>query len=74
MQEVARTARHKLAYDELAGLVRKNVIRKHDVRLNRLYFVTPGFIPRTSSGKIKRVALAHSLRTRAEQTGIVAAC
>jgi acyl-CoA synthetase (AMP-forming)/AMP-acid ligase II len=75
VQEVARTARHKLDYDELAGLVRKNVIRKHDVRLNRLYFVTPGFIPRTSSGKIKRVALAYSLQTRAaEQTGIMAAC
>jgi acyl-CoA synthetase (AMP-forming)/AMP-acid ligase II len=75
VQEVARAARHKLPYDEIAGLVRKNVIRNHDVRLNRLYFVTPGFIPRTSSGKIKRVALANSLQIQAiEQTGIVATC
>jgi acyl-CoA synthetase (AMP-forming)/AMP-acid ligase II len=75
IQEVARTARHKLPYEEIAGLVRKNVIRQHDVRLNRLYFVTPGFIPRTSSGKIKRVALAHSLQIQAlEQSAIVATC
>jgi acyl-CoA synthetase (AMP-forming)/AMP-acid ligase II len=75
VQEIARTARHKLVYEELAGVVRKNVIRNHDIRLNRLYFVTPGFIPRTSSGKIKRVALAHSLLIpNFEQTGIVATC
>ena len=75
VQEVARAARHNLPYEELAGVVRKNVIRRHDIRLNRLYFVTPGFIPRTSSGKIKRVALANSLQVNTvEQTGIVAAC
>jgi acyl-CoA synthetase (AMP-forming)/AMP-acid ligase II len=75
VQEVARTARHKLAYDELAGVVRKNVIRIHDVRLSRLYFVNPGFIPRTTSGKIRRVALASSLLAETdEQTGIVAIC
>jgi acyl-CoA synthetase (AMP-forming)/AMP-acid ligase II len=75
VQEVARAARHSLPYEELAGVVRKNVIRRHDVRLNRLYFVTPGFIPRTSSGKIKRVALANSLLVNSvEQTGIVATC
>jgi acyl-CoA synthetase (AMP-forming)/AMP-acid ligase II len=75
VQEVARAARHSLAYDELAGVVRKNVIRDHDVRLNRLYFVAPGFIPRTTSGKIKRVALANRLLVpTVEQTGIVATC
>jgi acyl-CoA synthetase (AMP-forming)/AMP-acid ligase II len=75
VQEVARAARHSLPYEELAGVVRRNVIRRHDVRLNRLYFVTPGFIPRTSSGKIKRVALANSLLVNTvEQTGIVATC
>jgi acyl-coenzyme A synthetase/AMP-(fatty) acid ligase len=75
VQEVARVARHRLAYDELAGVVRKNVIRDHDIRLNRLYFVTPGYIPKTTSGKIKRVALANSLQIQTfEQTGIVATC
>jgi acyl-CoA synthetase (AMP-forming)/AMP-acid ligase II len=75
VQEVARAARHGLPYEELAGVVRKNVVRRHDVRLNRLYFVTPGFIPRTSSGKIKRVALANSLLVNTvEQTGILAQC
>jgi len=75
VQEVARAARHSLAYDELAGLVRKNVIRDHDIRLNRLYFVTPGYIPRTTSGKIRRVALASSLQAQtAKQAGIVATC
>ena len=58
VQEIVRTARHRFAYEEVAGVVRKNVIRDHDIRLNRLYFVVPGFIPRTTSGKIKRVALA----------------
>jgi acyl-CoA synthetase (AMP-forming)/AMP-acid ligase II len=75
VQEIARVARHKLAFDELAGVVRKNVTRNHDIRLNRLYFVTPGFIPRTTSGKIKRVALANSLKLQTVgQTGIVATC
>ena len=75
VQEVARAARHSLAYDELAGVVRKNVVRRHDIRLNRLYFVAPGFIPRTSSGKIKRVALAKSLQVSTiDQRGIVATC
>ena len=75
VQEVARAARHKLAYDELAGVVRKNVIRDHDIRLKRLYFVAPGYIPRTTSGKIKRVALANSLQFQTvEQAGIVATC
>ena len=75
VQEVARAARHKLAYEELAGVVRKNVIRDHDVRLKRLYFVAPGYIPRTTSGKIKRVALASSLEFEpVEKSGIVATC
>ena len=70
-----RTARHRFAYEEVAGVVRKNVIRDHDIRLNRLYFVVPGFIPRTTSGKIKRVALARSLQLEtSSQTGIVATC
>jgi acyl-CoA synthetase (AMP-forming)/AMP-acid ligase II len=75
VQEIQRTARHKFAYDEVASVVRKNVIRDHDIRLRRLYFVVPGFIPRTTSGKIKRVALARSLQYQTSgQTGIVATC
>jgi acyl-CoA synthetase (AMP-forming)/AMP-acid ligase II len=75
VQEILRTARHTFVCDELAGVVRRNVIRDHDIRLKRLYFVVPGFIPRTTSGKIRRVALANSLRCQTiGQSGIVATC
>jgi acyl-CoA synthetase (AMP-forming)/AMP-acid ligase II len=59
VQEVERAARHKLLYTEVAALVKTNVVRRHDVMLKRLFFVTPGFIPRTTSGKIKRARLAE---------------
>ena len=62
VQEVTRTARHTLDYNEIAALVRKNVVRQHDVFLKLILFTQPGFIPRTSSGKIKRNQLAANLR------------
>lgn len=58
VQEVERTARTKLDYEALAGVVRRNVARQHDVMLKRLYFTPPGFVPKTSSGKIQRTLLA----------------
>jgi len=75
VQEVERSARHKLLYEEVAGLVKKNVVRNHDVMLKRLYFVTPGFIPRTTSGKIKRTQLAQLVHDRpSDREGVLAEC
>jgi acyl-CoA synthetase (AMP-forming)/AMP-acid ligase II len=59
VQEVEKTARNKLPYDTVAGSVRKNVMRHHDIMIKRLVFVPPGFIPKTSSGKIQRTLLAN---------------
>jgi acyl-CoA synthetase (AMP-forming)/AMP-acid ligase II len=61
VQEVQRSVRHALDYNEMAGLIRKKVVRQHDVLLKRILFAKPGFIPKTSSGKIKRNELAASL-------------
>ncbi len=75
VQEVERSARHKLLYEEVAGLVKKNVVRNHDVMLKRLYFVAPGFIPRTTSGKIRRTQLAHLVHERpSDREGVLAEC
>ena len=75
VQEVERAARHKLLYEEVAGIVKKNVVRHHDVMLKRLYFVTPGFIPRTTSGKIKRTQLAKLVHERpSDREGVLAEC
>jgi acyl-CoA synthetase (AMP-forming)/AMP-acid ligase II len=73
VQEVKRTVRHNLPYDEVAGMVRKNVVRQHDVMLKRLYFVAPGFLPRTTSGKIKRTQLAALLHLPTAR-GVLAEC
>jgi acyl-CoA synthetase (AMP-forming)/AMP-acid ligase II len=62
VQEIERTARRTLDYDLIAGDVRKNVVRQHDVQLKRVLFAAPGFIPKTSSGKIRRALLAQHLQ------------
>lgn len=62
VQEIDRTARHALDYELIAGDVRKNVVRQHDVQLKRVLFAAPGFIPKTSSGKIRRALLAQHLQ------------
>lgn len=77
VQEIDRAARHKLQYDEVAGVVKKNVVRNHEIMLKRVYFVNPGFIPRTTSGKIKRIQLAMLLHERPsdhDHTGVLATC
>lgn len=72
VQEVERTARTKLDYEALAGIVRRNVARQHDVMLKRLYFTPPGFLPKTSSGKIQRALLAAQWAQGAPQGKILA--
>ncbi|KDP88106.1 hypothetical protein CF70_032575 [Cupriavidus sp. SK-3] len=61
VQEVERTARHALDYDTIAASVRRNVVRQHDVLIKRVVFAKPGFIPKTTSGKVKRAQLAIGL-------------
>ncbi|MBA3771425.1 MAG: fatty acyl-AMP ligase [Ramlibacter sp.] len=74
VQEIERTARHALDYNAIAGEVRKSVVRKHDVQLKRVLFAAPGFIPKTSSGKIKRTLLAQHLQhSDLAHSGIIAA-
>jgi acyl-CoA synthetase (AMP-forming)/AMP-acid ligase II len=74
VQEVVRTACNKLPYDSVSGVVRKNVMRHHDIMIRRLVFVAPGFIPKTSSGKIQRTLLAKWFSNNTvEQKNIIAA-
>ncbi|MES2938570.1 MAG: fatty acyl-AMP ligase [Pseudomonadota bacterium] len=72
VQEVERTARHALDYHALAGMVRKSVVRLHDVQIKRIFFAKPGFIPKTSSGKIRRTLLARQLQDAAHDPKIIA--
>jgi len=77
VQEIDRAARHKLQYEEVAGVVKKNVVRNHEIMLKRIYFVNPGFIPRTTSGKIKRTQLARLFNERSsdhDDVGVLATC
>ncbi len=72
VQEVERTARNGLDYAALAGAVRKSVVRQHDVQIKRIFFAKPGFIPKTSSGKIRRTLLARQLQDAADDPKIIA--
>jgi acyl-CoA synthetase (AMP-forming)/AMP-acid ligase II len=64
VQEVERTFRRKIDFSEIAGVVRKRVAQQHGVMLYRIHFVKPGYIPKTSSGKTKRVLLPSLLADR----------
>lgn len=75
VQEIERTYRGKIDFHEVAGLVRRKVSQHHGVMLYRIYFVRPGYLPKTTSGKTKRLLLPSLLiETPIDSDRIYASC
>lgn len=59
LQEVKRDHIKKLSYDDVKSEINKNLTSKIGIKPDMILFLKPGSIPKTSSGKIKRVKLAR---------------
>ena len=59
VQEIHRNAGN-FVVEELAGLIRQNVMDQHDLQVYAVVFVSAGSIPKTTSGKIQRHACRAS--------------
>jgi acyl-CoA synthetase (AMP-forming)/AMP-acid ligase II len=60
VQEVKRTHRNHLDIAEIAGAIRRSVVREHELHVHDVVLIRPGTIPKTTSGKIRR-SLAREL-------------
>jgi acyl-CoA synthetase (AMP-forming)/AMP-acid ligase II len=56
VQEVERTAIHKLEMPEVAGCVSQAIAAEHGLQVAAIVLIKPGSLPRTSSGKTQRRA------------------
>jgi acyl-CoA synthetase (AMP-forming)/AMP-acid ligase II len=75
VQEVERTYRGKIDFADVAGVLRRQVARQHGVTLHRIHFARPGFLPKTTSGKTKRLLLSTVLtNAQVKVEGIYASC
>ena len=54
VQEVERTARHKIDAAELTGLIRERIAEEHEVFARHIVLIRPGTLPKTTSGKVQR--------------------
>jgi acyl-CoA synthetase (AMP-forming)/AMP-acid ligase II len=54
VQEIERTQRHGLDTDDLAGAIREAVVTEHEINPAEIVLITPGSLPKTTSGKIQR--------------------
>ncbi len=54
--EIKRTAIRELASEEVVKNIRAHMIEEYGVRISSISFIKPRALPRTTSGKIKRVA------------------
>ena len=60
VQEVERTHRRNLDFDEVAGRIREAVTRQHEIAIHTIALIPPATLPKTTSGKIQR-SLAKKL-------------
>lgn len=60
VQEVERTARHKIDSDEIKGRIREAIADCHELSARHITLIRPGALPKTTSGKIQRT-LARKL-------------
>lgn len=58
--EISRTARHDADADGIMAALRRAVHDEHDVMVSRLVLLLPGGVPKTTSGKVQRQALARA--------------
>lgn len=56
VQEVERTHRRQINVDEVVGAIRQAVSEEHELQVYAVVMLSPGSIPKTSSGKIQRHA------------------
>jgi acyl-CoA synthetase (AMP-forming)/AMP-acid ligase II len=66
VQEVARTRRHRVSSEEIAGCIREAVTKEHEIAVHKIVLLPPGVLPKTTSGRIQRnptrnLRLANSL-------------
>ena len=54
VQEVERTQRRNLNFDEVAGRIREAVTRQHEIAIHTIALIPPATLPKTTSGKIQR--------------------
>lgn len=63
--EVNRTARRSCNPSEISLAIRREVREQHDVTIDRLVLLGPGGVPKTTSGKVRRNALAQAFQAGA---------
>ena len=56
VQEVERSYLPRLDIDEVVGNIREAIAEQHELQVYAVVLVKPGSIPKTSSGKIQRIA------------------
>jgi acyl-CoA synthetase (AMP-forming)/AMP-acid ligase II len=54
VQEVERTARHRIDSDEIKGRIREAIADYHELSARHIALIRPGALPKTTSGKIQR--------------------
>ena len=54
--EIKRKLEQKINFQEIVNTIRSHVSRKHGIQTNKIVLVKQGSIPKTSSGKIQRLA------------------
>jgi len=60
--EVNRTARHANDPAEISAAIRRAIRDEYDVMVDRLVLLAPGGIPKTTSGKVRRQAVAQAYK------------
>jgi acyl-CoA synthetase (AMP-forming)/AMP-acid ligase II len=64
VQEIERTYRNKVDFDEIISDIREAVSREHDLFIRDVVLVRTGTIPKTTSGKIQRSLTRELWRER----------
>ncbi|MCA1750364.1 MAG: AMP-binding protein [Flavobacteriales bacterium] len=71
LQEIARSHLRDFNPEELIDLIRSQISQNHDLVAEAVYLISPGQIPKTTSGKIQRVK-CKELYLSAEIPGVLA--
>lgn len=56
VQEIERTQRRDLDFDEIAGRIRDAVTRQHEIAIDTIALIPPATLPKTTSGRVQRSA------------------
>jgi acyl-CoA synthetase (AMP-forming)/AMP-acid ligase II/alkylation response protein AidB-like acyl-CoA dehydrogenase/acyl carrier protein len=64
VQEVERTCRRQLQVDEVVGAIRRQISQEHQLQVHAISLISPGSLPKTSSGKVQRHACRQAYLTK----------